>query len=458
MNPFVTPVSRVNTPSHRGRTQSNTPSRPILSGRGRSSLSEDLFLRDDQPGTDEDGPKIYSVREINREVKLILETQMEPVWVSGEISNFTHHSSGHFYFSLKDESSQLRSVMFRRQNVNLTFTPANGQKVVAYGDISVYEPRGEYQLIVRGMRPSGLGELMIALQALKEKLAAEGLFDEDKKKPIPTFPTCVGIVTSATGAAVRDIIRVASGRFPDLLLILAPARVQGEGAAAEIAHAIGLLDQHGQADCIIVGRGGGSIEDLWAFNEEVVVRAIARARTPVISAVGHEIDFTLADLAADVRAATPSAAAEMVTPDRRELRARLDTAGKRLLRSLTANLDQRRQKLENTLSRYGFRRPLDSVAREQQRLDGYLKDLGQAIRIKMKLNNDRLRGMDERLRSLDPKNVLARGFSITRRKTDDRIVKSSTEIESGTPVTITFHEGWADASVTGVDGDGEDRD
>jgi exodeoxyribonuclease VII large subunit len=382
---------------------------------------------------------------------------MAPVWVSGEISNFTHHSSGHFYFSLKDESSQLRSVMFRRQNINLTFTPGNGQKVVAYGDISVYEPRGEYQLIVRGLRPSGLGELMIALQALKEKLAAEGLFDDDKKKPIPSFPACIGVVTSPTGAAVRDIIRVASGRFPDLLLILAPARVQGEGAAAEIAGAIDLLDKHGEADCIIVGRGGGSIEDLWAFNEETVVRAIAGARTPIISAVGHEIDFTLADLAADMRAATPSAAAEMVTPDRRELRARLDDAGVRLLRSLTANVDLRRERLGNALSRYGFRRPLDSVAREQQRLDDYLKDLLQTTRIKIQLSADRLRGMDDRLRSLDPQNVLARGFSLTRRKTDNRIVKSSTEIESGTAVRITFHQGWADAAVTEVDGDAEDR-
>jgi len=391
---------------------------------------------------------VYSVWEITREVKLLLETGLAPVWVTGEISNFTHHSSGHMYFSLKDERSQLRCVMFRAFNRRLSFTPADGQKVMAFGKITVYEPRGEYQLNVQEMKPAGLGELMLALEALKAKLAKEGLFDRERKKPVPAFPGSVGVVTSPTGAAIRDIIKVIRKRFPGLNLILAPSKVQGEGAAVDIVRGIEMLNRYGKVDLIIVGRGGGSVEDLWAFNEEPVVRAIAASGIPIVSAVGHEIDYTLSDFAADLRAPTPSAAAELITPDQQEIRRRLESLMVRMGQAVARETGKRRERLAEMAGRYGLRRPLDIVYRERQRLDDMARSLGQAVTVRMRMAREVLGGWEGRLNSLDPQRVLARGYSITRMSQSKQVVRSSDQLGIGSRVNITFGRGWAEADVT----------
>ena len=262
--------------------------------------------------------KILSVTELTEEIRKILEGTFPSVWVQGEISNFKRAPSGHAYFTLKDENSQLRSVMFKNQNRSLKFKLEDGLKILAWGRVNVYSPRGEYQLIVETMEPAGLGGLMLALEQLKAKLAAEGLFDVSRKRPLPRRPHNVGVVTSATGAAVRDIIRIIKRRSPGINILVSPTSVQGDKAPDEIVAALGRLTISGVPEVIIIGRGGGSIEDLWAFNDERVVRAIASCPVPIVSAVGHETDFTLSDLASDLRASTPSAAAELIAPDDEE--------------------------------------------------------------------------------------------------------------------------------------------
>ncbi|MFQ5772424.1 MAG: exodeoxyribonuclease VII large subunit, partial [bacterium] len=276
---------------------------------------EDLFVEE----------KHYSVSELTRQIKFLLESSFPEIWVQGEISNFTHHSSGHMYFSLKDENAQISCVMWRSRNQHLFFTPQDGMKVILDARITVYEKRGAYQLDVLQMQPAGVGELQLAFEQLKNRLREEGLFSEEFKKPIPLYPERIGIVTSPTGAAVQDLISVLQRRFPGIEIIINAARVQGEGAATEIARAIDDFNDYGKVDVLIVGRGGGSLEDLWAFNEEVVARAVFRSKIPIISAVGHEVDFTICDFVADLRAPTPSAAAELAVRHRDELHAFLKT-------------------------------------------------------------------------------------------------------------------------------------
>ncbi|MGB2768335.1 MAG: exodeoxyribonuclease VII large subunit, partial [Candidatus Zixiibacteriota bacterium] len=263
--------------------------------------------------------RVYTVTEITREIKSLLERNLPAVWVQGEISNYLLHSSGHRYFTLKDENSQIKCTLWKFRGERLQFQPADGISVMAWGNVTVYERGGQYQLDVAELVPVGLGELEIAFQRLKEKLFGEGLFDEEHKKPVPQFPESIGVVTSPTGAVVRDIIKIVLSRFPSVQIIVNPVRVQGEGAAEEIAGAIREFNRYKKIDMMIVGRGGGSLEDLWAFNEEVVARAIAVSSIPVVSAVGHEIDVTISDLVADCRALTPSEAAELVTPRRDQL-------------------------------------------------------------------------------------------------------------------------------------------
>jgi exodeoxyribonuclease VII large subunit len=270
--------------------------------------------------------KALSVTELTQRLKALLESQIGTVWVEGEISNFRRYGSGHCYFTLKDPSAQLSCVLWRANADRLRFEPADGQKVLLHGKVSVYEPRGQYQLVVDRMELSGLGAMYAAFEALKAKLEAEGLFAAERKKPLPRFPRRIALVTSPSGAALRDMLRVILGRWPKVELVLAPTQVQGEGAAAQIAAAIELVNRAACADVMIVGRGGGSLEDLWAFNEEVVARAIHASRIPVVSAVGHEVDFTIADFVADVRAATPTAAGRS-TPSTRSIRAHRTTTG-----------------------------------------------------------------------------------------------------------------------------------
>jgi exodeoxyribonuclease VII large subunit len=313
---------------------------------------------------------VYTVSEITRQIRRSLEEEFPLVRVEGEVSNFTAHSSGHLYFSLKDEGAQLRCVMFRsRRRRMIGPLPSNGMAVRALGQITVYERSGQYQLSVIELRPAGIGALARAFEELKHRLAEEGLFDAVHKQPIPKFPGRIGVVTSPTGAAVRDIIRIIGRRFPLARLILAPVQVQGEGAAREIALAIERMNRHRLADVLIVGRGGGSMEDLWAFNEEVVARAIFSSAIPVISAVGHEIDFTIADFVADLRAPTPSAAAELVVPDRQELAGVIAGARQRLLSAAAGRIGRQRERVVTLVRSYGLRRPADLIAGRMQRLD-----------------------------------------------------------------------------------------
>jgi len=393
---------------------------------------------------------IYSVSEINLEIKELLETSIPAVWVQGEISNFTHHTSGHMYFSLKDLNSQISCVMWKNRNLTLYFTPTDGMKVNVYGAIRVYEKRGTYQIDVYKMVPSGIGELQIAFEQLKAQLNAEGLFDIQYKKSLPQFPETVGIVTSSTGAAIRDIKNVINRRFPAVKLILRPTKVQGEGAAQDIAQAIDEFNEYNRTDVLIIGRGGGSLEDLWAFNEEIVARAIFRSKIPIISAVGHEIDFTISDFVADLRAPTPSAAAELVVPDIDEIKNILHslyyTCKKSTINGMTAN----REQLIKIKKSYGFRRPLDYVYQYRQRLDELLHLCSMAAMHKITIEKQLLNQTQHRLMDLNPESILKRGYSICRRFTDKVLIKNAAELEINDDVAIQFYKGSVESKITKV--------
>lgn len=392
-------------------------------------------------------PKVYSVSELTGMIKNVIETAFGAVCVRGEISNYVLHSSGHRYFSIKDELSTLRCVMFRSSGARLRFQPEDGMLVEAKGLLTVYERGGQYQLRVESMIPAGLGSLQLALEALKRRLAAEGLFDGSHKKPLPEYPRRIGVVTSPTGAAVRDILRVLGRRFPAAEVILCPVRVQGEGAAEEIALAIEAMNAHRIADVLIVGRGGGSLEDLWAFNEERVARAIFASRTPVVSAVGHEIDFTISDLVADVRAPTPSAAAEIVVRDAGEIAAGVAKERLRLDAAVRKSIEDRRRELRRIVGSYGFRRPLDRIREGVQRVDELRHSIDLQWTAFVARNREAIRHNEERLRSLDPHGILKRGFCICSKEPEGRIVISSSQLRKGDGVSLTFWEGSASASV-----------
>ncbi len=324
--------------------------------------------------------KIYSVSELSQQIRGLLEKGFPDVWVTGEISNFKAAGSGHFYFTLKDSTAQVRAVCFRSQARYLKFKPQDGLSVIVRGRLSVYEARGEYQLYVEYLEPAGLGALQLAFEQLKQKLAAEGLFDPSRKRPLPLLPRAVGIVTSPTGAVIRDILRILRRRFRNLRVVVYPAKVQGEGAAAEIAEGIRTLNRQAEVDVIIVARGGGSLEDLWAFNEEGVARAIAASKVPVISAVGHETDFTIADFVADLRAPTPSAAAELVVPRKRDLVADLENRAHRISQVVRLNLSEARGRLRELHLHRVFQRMATRLAERAQQVDEWLARLERSAR------------------------------------------------------------------------------
>ncbi|MBM3290957.1 MAG: exodeoxyribonuclease VII large subunit, partial [Candidatus Hydrogenedentes bacterium] len=313
-------------------------------------------------------PEILSVGQLTRRVKDLLETQVGSVWVSGEISNWRVSPAGHAYFTLKDAESQIDAVMFRGRMMKLQFRPDSGLEVVVMGLVTVYEKRGNYQIVCEEMHPKGVGALQLAFEQLKKKLGEEGLFDAAHKKPLPLLPRRIGIVTSPTGAAIRDILHVISRRFANVHILIYPARVQGEEAAPEIVAGIRALDTYG-VDVMIVGRGGGSLEDLWPFNEEIVVRAMYAAKTPIISAVGHEVDFTLADFVADLRAPTPSAAAELVVQEQQALADKVKLLGARMAKSLARRIELAKSRVALASSSYVFRRPEELVRQRRQRVD-----------------------------------------------------------------------------------------
>ncbi|MBD3385183.1 exodeoxyribonuclease VII large subunit [candidate division KSB1 bacterium] len=388
---------------------------------------------------------LYSVSDITWKIKELLETSLPPIWVHGEISNFVHHSSGHMYFSLKDEGAQLTCVMWKGRNQSLYFTPQDGMKINALGSIRVYEKRGSYQLDCAKLIPAGVGELQLAFEQLKKKLDREGLFDPSRKKPIPPYPERIGVVTSESGAAFRDIVHVVRRRFPAARIILRPALVQGEGAATDIAAAIADFNRYKEIDVMIVGRGGGSIEDLWAFNEEQVARAVYESHIPVVSAVGHEIDFTISDFVADLRAPTPSAAAEMIVPDSRDLLEIADVEQLRLI--MHRRLSLYRENLKSLLNSYGLKRPVDIIRQHQQRVDELNSRLDLTIQNTIDKKRFRLQRLDALLDGLDPQRVLERGYSICRNLKDQQIVTSAGELSQQDQLHIHFYQGGAEVSV-----------
>jgi exodeoxyribonuclease VII large subunit len=320
-------------------------------------------------------PKIYTVSDLTTEIRTVLEDSFAGVWVEGELSNFRHHSSGHMYFTLKDQESQIRAVMFRQQNRQLKFRPQDGLAILMYGEISVYEPRGEYQIVGEYMEPRGIGALQLAFEQLKERLQAEGLFDDSRKRPIPMLPGRIGVITSPTGAAIRDILQVLRRRFAGVDVLIYPVTVQGDQAAPEIVEAIRELNRRGGLDVLIVARGGGSIEDLWAFNEEVVARAIAASKIPVISAVGHQVDYTIADFVADLRAPTPSAAAELVVSKTDELAQRLDDLQARMSGAVRSRLDALIVRVGGLERHLRLLNPMERIRMRRRHLTALWKDL-----------------------------------------------------------------------------------
>jgi exodeoxyribonuclease VII large subunit len=397
-----------------------------------------------------DRPHVFTVSELNRRVRGLLENSFPIIWVSGEISDFTWHTSGHIYFSLKDHAAQLRCVMWRDYNQNLFFTPRQGLSVQVRGKISLYEKGGQYQLQVYQMEQQGVGDLRLAFERLSAKLRTEGLFDQQHKKPLPRFPWRIGVVTSPTGAAVKDIIGVITRRFPPAKILLYPVAVQGEGAAEQIAEAIQEFNRHKASDVIIIGRGGGSPEDLWAFNEEVVARAIFASRIPIISAVGHEIDVTISDLVADLRVPTPSAAGEMAVPDYRQVLAMLQTMYMKLVHAAQQLISGRKKHLQGLKTSHGMKRPRDLIDGQWQRLRSREHRLCSAIhRLEQDLTSQ-LRAQAEKLSALDPEAVLVRGYSICRHLPDRHIITDARHLHPDDGIEVTFARGIVEGSVTRV--------
>ncbi len=439
--------------------------------------------------------EILTVAQLTRRVKTLLEEGLGPVWVAGEISNWKVAASGHAYFTLKDKESQIDAVMFRGRLSRLRFAPENGLEVVAHGRVSVYERRGNYQIVLDDMQPKGVGALQLAFEQLKKKLEAEGLFDPAHKKPLPVLPCCIGVVTSPTGAAIRDILNVIHRRFAGVHVILYPARVQGKEAAPEIAAGIRALDRWG-VDVMIVGRGGGSMEDLWPFNEEIVVRAVYAAQTPVISAVGHEIDFTLTDFAADLRAPTPSAAAELVVRERAALAEQVALLRRRLETGCRRHLEQARHRVSAARRSFVFQRPEELVRQLRQtcdelrlRLEGALANRARAARIRLdhaaralallsprrqtaqakerhaalaqrlvragamiaERKRTGLRPALARLAALNPLAILGRGYAIAWKLPERALVRNAAALARDDTIYVRFGSGAAEALVRRIE-------
>jgi len=406
---------------------------------------DDLFSwrrrrEQDYGRTTEETREILTISELTAKIKRQLESAFQGIWVAGEISNLSQPNSGHIYLTLKDGNSQLSAVLWRSVVQRLRFEPRDGMAVLAQGDITVYPPRGSYQIVIKRLLPHGMGALQLAFLQLKEKLEKEGLFDPEHKRPLPLLPQTIGIVTSPSGAAIRDILKQIRRRFPAVNILLCPVRVQGEGAAREIADAIRSLNEYGGVDVMIVGRGGGSIEDLWAFNEEVVARAIYDSNVPVISAVGHEIDVTISDLVADHRALTPTAAGEVVVPDRFDLAMRLAQFQGRLRNSLVGRVHVAHARLQTVAQATAFRRPLQAIRMHQQHIDEHAIQMKRMAAHWLAQLDQRAASLAGKLESLGPLNVLARGYSVTL-KADGTVARRASELAKGDNVKTLLSEG-----------------
>ncbi len=397
------------------------------------------------PGAGGERVPVLSVSELNRRLRCSLESEFADVWVWGEVSNFRMPPSGHFYFSLKDGRSQIAAVMFRSATRALPFRPRDGLELIARGRVSLYDVRGDLQLYVDWLEPRGLGGIQLALEQLKRRLSAEGLFEVSRKRELPAWPRAVGVVTALTGAAVHDIVTTLRGRMRNVRIVVRPVRVQGQQAGADIVAALVDLNAVPEVDVIIVGRGGGSMEDLWAFNEEAVVRAIATSRVPVVSAVGHEIDFTLADLVADQRAATPTAAAALVVPDCSQLAQRLAATQVGLVVAFERRLRDWRERVA-ALARH-VRDPRQSVRAQRLRLDELSERCRRALEGMLRLSRERHRGAAERLHALSPLAVLDRGYAIARRVEDGAVVRAAGDLSPEQALRLVFRRGWARVRV-----------
>jgi exodeoxyribonuclease VII large subunit len=422
---------------------------------------------------------VLSVTDLTLAVKKILESKFPSVVVRGEVSNFKEQASGHLYFTLKDAQSQISAVLFRGQAQGLSRLPKLGDEVIVRGEVNVYAPRGNYQLIVRELRFAGVGELLIKLHELKSRLEARGWFDPRRKRPIPQIPKTIGVVTSPTGAVIQDILQVLNRRFSSVHLILNPVKVQGEGAAAEIARAIEQFNEHKLADVLIVGRGGGSLEDLWAFNDEVVAAAIFNSKIPVISAVGHETDVSIADYVADVRAPTPSAAAEMVIAEKAKLLEKLSQGRRRLEQTLLQLTRIYRHKLDIVIRQPLFASPYAFLEHAAQRLDDLSDEIATAMQQRvadrktaleraqakfgllspktlMATLRQRLTQLSAHLQAIDPKQLLKKGFCIAFRESGHSVILSSAELCSDDRLKVRFHDGEVGVSVLTTGGNHDD--
>ena len=384
--------------------------------------------------------KIWSVTELTARIRDLLTRNFTDIWVQGEISNSHEAQSGHFYFTLKDAKAQVRCVCFKSQVRLFKFHPEDGLHVTLRGSISVYEPRGEYQIYVEHLEPVGLGALQLAFEQLKRKLEAEGLFDPARKKPLPLLPQRIGLVTSPRGAAVRDIVRILRRRFPNVRITLYPVRVQGEGAAAEIAGALAYFNRQKLADVLILARGGGSLEDLQAFNEESVARAIAASRIPVIPGVGHETDFTIADFVADMRASTPSAAAELVVQTRREFDRHISELLQTLAQRLRYLLLARKHRLQALATHRAFRRPIELLRKVRQLADELTSELGVRAERLLRVKRERLERLRVQLEERSPLRVLERGYAIAYDAAGN-VVRSADQVAVGDELSLQFARG-----------------
>lgn len=392
---------------------------------------------------------VLSVSQLNRYIKMNFDADenLANIFISGEISNFTnHYRTGHLYFTLKDDSAAVRAVMFNSSAKRLKFMPEDGMKVIARGRVSVYEASGQYQLYVDDMQPYGVGALNLAYEQLKEKLQKEGLFSEHHKKPLPPYPEKVGVITSPTGAAVRDIINVLGRRFPYAEIVFCPVLVQGEGAHLQLTDAVNLFNSERAADVIIIGRGGGSIEDLWEFNDEGLARAVYNSEIPVISAVGHETDFTICDFVADMRAPTPSAAAELAVPDANELQYALSALKNRMFLNVSSGIADRRSRLEYLTSKGALKSPDEMLSNRSQRLDTAFSKMLSSYENRIGGKKVEFISAATALSKLDPMSVLMRGFAFVSDKSGKNVY-SSQALAKGDKINVRFHDGSAVCEV-----------
>ena len=378
-----------------------------------------------------DSNNSISVSQLTTQIKNILEGEFESIWVSGEISNIKHHYSGHMYFTLKDDSAEIKAVMFKGFNQYLRFKPEDGMQVFANGRISVYEQRGQYQIILKQLEPSGIGTLYLAFEALKKQLSEEGLFDIERKKEIPKYPNSIGIITSQSGAAVQDIFQILKRRAPFVDIVLRPTKVQGDGAASDIAQAIIEFNNYNKVDVIIVGRGGGSLEDLWPFNEEIVARAISASTIPIISAVGHETDYSISDMVADLRAPTPSAAAEIVSPSSSDIQDNINRYTIRIESFLKNLIERKWQNIDELINRHSRQQPQNIIELQRKELSKISTRFINSIIQNQKYWGMSLNPLTEKLLALSPQAILERGYSVAYTLPNRSIIRNSDDVDAG---------------------------